>query len=94
MPYRPLPSAKANTFPEREGDDLFRRQSRHLTRMGKATSLGAARHSPQRGKRITSVGNALRDKTRIVKLSGNVLFSRFFPLIIPAVLCYDMFVLL
>ena len=71
---RPSFVGKADTFPEREGNNLFCQQSRHLPRKGKAFCR--------------------KGETCIVKLFGNVLFSRFFSLIIPAVLCYDMLVLL
>ena len=80
----------ADTFPKGEGNNLFRRQSRHLPQRGKAiiSSVGKADTFPE-GKAFCREG-----KTCIVKLFGNVLFSRFFSLIIPAVLCYDMLILL
>ena len=40
---------KADTFPEREGKDLFRRQCRHLPRNGRQSPLPSAKptHSPK-----------------------------------------------
>ena len=51
---------RADTFPEREGSDLFRRQSRHLSRKGRQGPLSSAKPTPSpKGKaKTSSVGKA------------------------------------
>lgn len=51
---------KADTFPEREGSDLFRRQSQHLPRKGRQSPLPSAKPppSPKWKAKSSSVGNA------------------------------------